>query len=119
VWTPKYRRRVDRKDIRSRIEELFQEIALNHQMEIDRIEVSADHIHVFLLKKPPPVVGELHYYGYGYGYPYPYGYPYYYGGYSYGYPSYYGPGLSFYSSFGFSPFFFNPFFSLNFAFVIG
>jgi REP element-mobilizing transposase RayT len=60
VWTPKYRRRVDRKDIRSRIEELFQEIALNHQMEIDRIEVSTDHIHVFLLKKPPPVVGELH-----------------------------------------------------------
>ena len=52
VWTPKYRRWVDREDIRSRIEEIFQEIASNHQMEIDRIEVSADHVHIFLSFPP-------------------------------------------------------------------
>ncbi len=48
----KYRRWVDRKDLRSRIEEIFQEIASNHQMEIDRIEVSADHVHIFLSFPP-------------------------------------------------------------------
>jgi putative transposase len=52
VWTPKYRRWVDRKDLRSRIEEIFQEIASNHQMEIDRIEVSTDHVHIFLSFPP-------------------------------------------------------------------
>ena len=52
VWTPKYRRWVDRKDIRGRIEEIFQEIASNHHMEIDRIEVSPDHVHVFLSFPP-------------------------------------------------------------------
>jgi len=52
VWTPKYRRWADRKDIRSRIEEIFQEIASNHQTEIDRIEVSEDHVHVFLSFPP-------------------------------------------------------------------
>ena len=52
VWTAKYRRWVDRKDIRSRIEEIFQEIASNHQMEIDRIEVSTDHVHIFLSFPP-------------------------------------------------------------------
>ncbi|MER3445809.1 MAG: hypothetical protein C4291_02765 [Candidatus Dadabacteria bacterium] len=36
VWTPKYRGWIDRKEIRSRVEEIFQEIASNHQMEIDR-----------------------------------------------------------------------------------
>ena len=52
VWTPKYRRWVDRKDIRGRIEEIFQEIASNHHMEIDRIDVSPDHVHVFLSFPP-------------------------------------------------------------------
>jgi putative transposase len=52
VWTPKYRRWIDRKEIRSRVEEIFKEIASNHQMEIDRIEVSADHVHIFLSFPP-------------------------------------------------------------------
>ncbi len=52
VWTPKYRSWVDGKDLRGRIEEIFQEMASNHQMEIDRIEVSADHVHVFLSFPP-------------------------------------------------------------------
>jgi putative transposase len=51
-WTPKYRRWVDGEDLRSGIEEIFQEIASNHQMEIDRIEVSADHVHIFLSFPP-------------------------------------------------------------------
>jgi putative transposase len=52
VWTPKYRRWIERKDIRSRIEEIFKEIASNHQVEIDRMEVSPDHVHVFLSFPP-------------------------------------------------------------------
>src|ERR1700757_4619254 len=52
VWTPKYRRWIDREEIRSRVEEIFQEIASNHQMEIDRIEISPDHVHIFLSFPP-------------------------------------------------------------------
>jgi putative transposase len=52
VWTPKYRRWIDRKEIRDRVEEIFQEIASNHQMEIDRVEVSPDHVHLFLSFPP-------------------------------------------------------------------
>jgi putative transposase len=52
VWTPKYRRWVERGDIRNKIEGIFGEIASNHQMEIDRMEVSADHVHVFLSFPP-------------------------------------------------------------------
>ena len=48
VWTPKYRRWVGREDIRGRIEDIFREIAIEHKMEIDRMEVSEDHVHVFL-----------------------------------------------------------------------
>ena len=52
VWTPKYRRWIERGDIRSQGEKIFGEIASNHQMEIDRMEVSADHVHVFLSFPP-------------------------------------------------------------------
>jgi len=52
VWTPKYRRWVGRGDIRDRIEDIFREIALEHKMEIDRMEVSKDHVHVFLCFPP-------------------------------------------------------------------
>jgi putative transposase len=48
VWTPKYRRWVGRGDIRGRVEDIFREIALEHKMEIDRVEVSEDHVHVFI-----------------------------------------------------------------------
>ncbi|MGH7808510.1 MAG: IS200/IS605 family transposase [Thermodesulfobacteriota bacterium] len=52
VWTPKYRRWVGREDIRGRIEDIFREIAIEHKMEIDRMEVSEDHVHVFLSFPP-------------------------------------------------------------------
>jgi len=52
VWTPKYRRWVSRKDIRDRIEEIFREVASNHHMDIDRVEVSSDHVHLFLSFPP-------------------------------------------------------------------
>jgi putative transposase len=52
VWTPKYRRWVGREDIRGRIEDIFREIAVEHQMEIDRMEVLEDHVHVFLSFPP-------------------------------------------------------------------
>ena len=52
VWTPKYRRWIEREEIRGRIEEIFREIASTQQMEIDRMEVSADHVHIFLSFPP-------------------------------------------------------------------
>ena len=44
VWAPKYRRWIHREDIRQRIGQLFEEIAANHGMEIDTMDVAADHV---------------------------------------------------------------------------
>ena len=52
VWAPKYRKWIDRQDIRARIAELFREIAFNHDFEIDTLEVSEDHVHIFLSFPP-------------------------------------------------------------------
>jgi len=46
VWAPKYRRWIPRSDIRDRIGELFREIAANHEIEIDTLEVAHDHVHL-------------------------------------------------------------------------
>ena len=48
VWAPKYRRWIVREDIRQRAAELLREIAEDFQFEIEEMEVSKDHVHVFL-----------------------------------------------------------------------
>ena len=52
VWTPKYRKWVLRGDVRERVRELFEEIAENHEFEIEEMEVADDHVHIFLSFPP-------------------------------------------------------------------
>ena len=52
VWTLKYRKWVLRGDVRERGRELFEEIAENHEFEIEEMEVADDHVHIFLSFPP-------------------------------------------------------------------
>ncbi len=52
VWAPKYRKWILRGDIRNRVEEMFAEIAENHDIEIDTMEVAEDHVHLFVSFPP-------------------------------------------------------------------
>jgi putative transposase len=52
VWAPKYRKWIKRSDIRERIEVLFKRIAEEFSFETEEIEISPDHVHLFL-KFPP------------------------------------------------------------------
>ena len=52
VWTPKYRKWIIRGDIREKVKGLFQEIAENHEIEIDEMEVVEDHVHLFISFPP-------------------------------------------------------------------
>ena len=60
VWAPKW---ILRGDIRERVEELFREIAENHDIEIDTMEIAEDHVHLFVTFPPREsiarVVGKL------------------------------------------------------------
>jgi len=63
VWTPKYRKWILRGDIQQRVRELFQEIANNHDIDIDTMEIAPDHVHLFVSFPPrysiANVVGKL------------------------------------------------------------
>ena len=63
VWAPKYRKWILRGDIQKRVEEIFAEIAENHDIEIDTMEVVEDHVHLFVSFPPrmsiSSVVGKL------------------------------------------------------------
>ena len=63
VWAPKYRKWILRGDIQKRVAELFVEIAENHDIEIDTMEVAEDHVHLFVSFPPrlsiSSVVGKL------------------------------------------------------------
>ena len=63
VWAPKYRKWILRGDIQQRVKELFQEIADNHDIEIDTMEIAPDHVHLFVSFPPrysiANVVGKL------------------------------------------------------------
>ena len=52
VWCPKYRKKILVDEIRPWVKELFLEIASHFDFEIDRCEVSEDHIHI-LISFPP------------------------------------------------------------------
>lgn len=47
VWAPKYRRDVLRGDVQQRVRELFADIAIQFDIVIEEMEVSADHVHIF------------------------------------------------------------------------
>jgi len=63
VWAPKYRKWILRGDIQQRVRELFQEIANNHDIDIDAMEIAPDHVHLFVSFPPrysiANVVGKL------------------------------------------------------------
>ena len=63
VWAPKYRKWILRSDIQKSVEELFYEIAENHEIEIDTLEIAEDHVHLFVSFPPrmsiSNVVGKL------------------------------------------------------------
>ena len=52
VWAPKYRKWILRGDLVQEVKDIFQEIAINHDFEIDTLEVAKDHVHVFLSFPP-------------------------------------------------------------------
>ncbi|MFC1867827.1 IS200/IS605 family transposase [Thermodesulfobacteriota bacterium] len=58
VWDPKYRKWILRDDIQNRVKEIFEEIAENHNIEIDPLEVEEDVIRRYVRyhrkqEKPP------------------------------------------------------------------
>ena len=52
VWAPKYRKWILKGEIRTRVQEIFEEISKNHEFEIDTLEVAEDHVHIFLSFPP-------------------------------------------------------------------
>src|SRR4030067_2522737 len=52
VWAPKYRKWILKGHIRDRVREIFEEIAQNHDFEIETLEIAKDHVHVFLSFPP-------------------------------------------------------------------
>lgn len=59
VWSPKYRRWILRGDIRETVKAIFEEIALNHEIEIDTLEIAEDHVHLFLSFPPRYSIAEV------------------------------------------------------------
>ena len=52
VWAPKYRKWILRGDIREKARKVFEEISLNHEFEIEALEIAEDHVHIFLSFPP-------------------------------------------------------------------
>lgn len=52
VWAPKYREWILRGDVREKMEQVFFEIAVNHDFEIDTMEIAQDHVHLFISFPP-------------------------------------------------------------------
>jgi putative transposase len=52
VWTLKYRKWVEREDIRKRVREIFSDIAAHHGFEIQEMKVAPDHVRIFLSFSP-------------------------------------------------------------------
>jgi putative transposase len=59
VWAPKYRKWILRGDLRQRVKELFEEIAGNHEIDIDTMEIAEDHIHLFVSFPPRYSIGKI------------------------------------------------------------
>ena len=59
VWCPKYRRSVLTGDIESRLKELLNEIATEHEWALHAMEVMPDHVHLFVETRPEWSVTEV------------------------------------------------------------
>ena len=52
VWAPKYRKSILEGEVGDAAKELLREVAEAYEMEIDTMEVSEDHVHIFLGAPP-------------------------------------------------------------------
>jgi len=52
VWIPKYRKRVLKEGIKSRLEQLFNQCSEINQFEILELSIQPDHVHLLLSAKP-------------------------------------------------------------------
>ena len=52
VWAPKYRKWILGGDLRTTVEELFREIGVHHEIVIETMEISEDHVHLFVSFPP-------------------------------------------------------------------
>ena len=59
VWSPKYRKALLRGELAGRVEQLFREIGQAHDVTIEELEVSADHVHIFCSFPPRYAIGEV------------------------------------------------------------
>ena len=59
VWAPKYRKWILRDDIQRRVGEIFREIAANHDVEIDTMEIAKDHVHLFVSFPPRESIAQV------------------------------------------------------------
>jgi putative transposase len=60
VWCPKYRKKVfEQEDVRERADELIHEICEEYGIEIEEMEVGADHIHILASFPPRYSIGEV------------------------------------------------------------
>ena len=59
VWSPKYRKGLLRGELARRVEQLFREIAEAHDITIEELEVSADHVHIFCSFPPRYAIAQV------------------------------------------------------------
>ena len=52
VWVPKYHKWILGGDVQQRVRELFEEVAVNHDTDIDAMEIPADYVHLFISFPP-------------------------------------------------------------------
>ena len=59
VWSPKYRKGLLTGELAKRVEELFREISEAHDITIDELEVSVDHVHIFCSFPPRYAISQV------------------------------------------------------------
>ena len=59
VWAPKYRKWILRDEVRDSVKELFEEILVERDCEIEEMEIAKDHVHIFTSIPPKYSVGDM------------------------------------------------------------
>ena len=59
VWSPKYRKGLLTGALAKRVEELFREIGEAHDITIEEMEVSVDHVHIFCSFPPRYAISQI------------------------------------------------------------
>jgi putative transposase len=52
VWIPKYRKSILTNEVAEYVKEVFRQVAEQYEMEIDRVEVVKDHVHMLIYAPP-------------------------------------------------------------------